>query len=165
MVVLERLGHVGGAAVSAEVFAGHPARLSRYSYLVSLLPDQIIHDLGLDVELASRATASYTPVVRDGKPGGLLVERIEGEPTRQSFRELTGSDDEYDAWRAFYADVARLAWAVAPTLLEPLPRASRIRAQVGPDDLGGRRRVAAGRGDRAPVRRRHRPRAWSPPTP
>ena len=130
VVVLERLGHVGGAAVSAEVFAGHPARFSRYSHLVSLLPDQIIRDLGLDVSLVSRATASYTPVLHDGKPGGLLVERIEGEPTRQSFRELTGTDEEYDAWRAFYTDVARLSWAVAPTLLEPLPRASRIQAQV-----------------------------------
>lgn len=136
VVVLERLGHVGGAAVSAEAFAGHPTRLSRYSYLVSLLPDQIVSDLGLDVSFVSRPTASYTPVLRDGKPGGLLVERIEGEHTRESFRELTGSDEEYDAWRSFYTDVARLGWAVAPTLLQPLPRASRIRSQVTPTTWG-----------------------------
>ena len=36
--VLERLDHVGGAAVSAHAFDGVDARLSRYSYLVSLLP-------------------------------------------------------------------------------------------------------------------------------
>ncbi|WP_281271711.1 phytoene desaturase family protein [Nocardioides immobilis] len=131
VVVLERLGHVGGAAVSAEAFDGRPTRLSRYSYLVSLLPDQIVGDLGLDIGLVSRPTASYTPTTRDGKPGGLLVERVEGDATRESFRELTGSDDEYDAWRVFYTDVARLGWVVAPTLLQPLPRASRIRAQVG----------------------------------
>jgi phytoene dehydrogenase-like protein len=130
VVVLERLGHVGGAAVSAEAFSGHPTRLSRYSYLVSLLPDQIVRDLGLDVSLVSRPTASYTPVVRDGKPTGLLVERIEGDATRESFRALTGSDEEYDAWRVFYTDVAHLGWAIAPTLLQPLPRASRIRSQV-----------------------------------
>ena len=130
VVVLERLGHVGGAAVSAEAFAGHPVRLSRYSYLVSLLPDQVVKDLGLDISLVSRATASYTPVVRDGKPGGLLVERIEGDATRASFRALTGSDDAYDAWRTFYTDVAHLGWAVAPTLVQPLPRASKVRAQV-----------------------------------
>lgn len=132
VVVLERLGHVGGAAVSAEAFPGRPTRLSRYSYLVSLMPDQIVSDLGLDIELVSRATASYTPVLRDGRPGGLLVERIEGEETRRSFRELTGSDDEYDAWRTFYTEVARLGWVVAPTLLQPLPRASTIRSQVNP---------------------------------
>ena len=31
VLVLERLDHVGGAAVSAVAFPGHPARLSRYS--------------------------------------------------------------------------------------------------------------------------------------
>ena len=38
VLVLERLGHTGGAAVSTRPFAGVDARLSRYSYLVSLLP-------------------------------------------------------------------------------------------------------------------------------
>jgi len=59
-VVLERLPHVGGAAISAQAFEGVDARLSRYSYLVSLLPEALIADLGLDLELLSRATASYT---------------------------------------------------------------------------------------------------------
>ena len=44
-----------------------PARLSRYSYLVSLMPEQIIADLGLDLDLRSRSVASYTPVRRDGR--------------------------------------------------------------------------------------------------
>ena len=131
VVVLERLGHVGGAAVSAEAFPGRPTRVSRYSDLVSL-PDEIVSDLGLDVELVTREAASYTPVVRDGSPLGLLVERSEGEATRDSFRTLTGSEEDYDAWSTFYSDVARLARAVAPTLLRPLPRASAIRSQVDP---------------------------------
>ena len=38
VLVLEGLDHVGGAAVSAAPFPGVEARLSRYSYLVSLLP-------------------------------------------------------------------------------------------------------------------------------
>src|ERR1700759_952280 len=63
VAVLERLDHTGGAAGSAQAFAGFPTRLSRYSYLVSLLPDTIVRDLGLDLRLASRATASYTPVL------------------------------------------------------------------------------------------------------
>ena len=64
VLVLERLGHVGGAAVSARAFAGHDARLSRYSYLVSLMPEELIKDLDLDISLASRTTASYTPTQR-----------------------------------------------------------------------------------------------------
>src|ERR1700759_1547913 len=56
-----RLDHPGGAPVSAQPFPGFPVRLSRYSYLVSLLPDSIISDLGLPLRLASRATPSYTP--------------------------------------------------------------------------------------------------------
>ena len=38
VLVLERRDHVGGAAVSERPWAGVDARLSRYSYLVSLLP-------------------------------------------------------------------------------------------------------------------------------
>lgn len=130
VVVLERLGHTGGAAVSIEPFAGQPARLSRYSYLVSLMPEQLMADLALDVRLTSRTTASYTPWARDGRSGGLLVERPEGEATRASFRELTGSDEEYAAWQAFYAEVGQLAEVVAPTLMQPLPLERDVRALV-----------------------------------
>ena len=120
VLVLERLAATGGAAISTQAFSGLDARLSRYSYLVSLLPEQIVGDLGLELELRSRRTASYTPVVRDGKHTGLLVERPEGTLTAESFRALTGSDDEYEAWKAFYGEVSDFAQAVAPTLLEPL---------------------------------------------
>lgn len=130
VVVLERLDRTGGAAVSVEPFAGQPARLSRYSYLVSLMPEQLMADLGLDVRLASRTTASYTPWVRGDRSGGLLVERPEGEATRASFRDLTGGDDEYAAWQAFYAEVGRLAEAVSPTLMQPLPLEREVRALV-----------------------------------
>ena len=67
VLLLERLDHTGGAAVSTEAFPGLGARLSRYSYLVSMLPEQIIRDLDLSVELRSRRTASYSPTVRDGR--------------------------------------------------------------------------------------------------
>ena len=131
--VLERAAHVGGAAVSGRVFAGVDARLSRYSYLVSLLPDRIVADLGLDVRLASRPVASFTPVRRGSSHLGLLVEREPGPATAESFRALTGSDEEYGAWRAFYDDAARLARAVAPTLLEPLRSAAEVRDRMGGD--------------------------------
>src|SRR6478736_6278783 len=116
VLVLERLAHTGGAAVSAPAFAGHPARLSRYSYLVSLLPQQLVADLDLDLRLESRSVASYTPTLRGGHPGGLLVERPEGPRTEAAFRELTGSGDEYAAWQRFYGEVTGLAEVVAPTL-------------------------------------------------
>ena len=129
--VLERADHVGGAAVSGRVFAGVDARLSRYAYLVSLLPDRIVAELGLRVTLASRPVASFTPVRRDGRNLGLLVERRPGAATAESFRTLTGSDGELDAWRAFYDDAEHLARAVAPTVLEPLAPAGDVRRLVG----------------------------------
>lgn len=131
VLVLERLGHTGGAAVSAAAFPGLPTRLSRYSYLVSLMPEQLVRELELDVRLLSRLVSSYTPVRRAGRDTGLLVERPEGPATRGSFHALTGGEEEHDAWLAFYAEVGELAQAVAPTLMAPLPRAADVRRQVG----------------------------------
>lgn len=128
VVLLERRDEPGGAAVSVQPFSGQPVRLSRYSYLVSLMPEQLMADLDLDVRLASRSTASFTPYARDGRAGGLLVERPEGPATRESFRALTGGDDEYEAWQAFYGEVEELAAVVAPTLLDPLPRRGELAA-------------------------------------
>ena len=51
VTVLEARSELGGAVASSRVFAGVDARLSRFSYLVSLLPEMIIDDLGLDLEL------------------------------------------------------------------------------------------------------------------
>ena len=58
VVVLERLDHVGGAAVSESPWAGVDARLSRYSYIVRLLPRQIIDDQGLRIDLRRRRYSS-----------------------------------------------------------------------------------------------------------
>lgn len=129
-LVLERLPQVGGAAISTEAFPGTGAQLSRYSYLVSLLSDQIINDLDLDLDLRSRGTASYSPMSLLGKDLGLLVEREPGPMTRESFRELTGSDEEFTNWQQFYSEVNQLAQVVAPTLTQPLPREQEIRDQV-----------------------------------
>ncbi len=72
VLVLERSGHVGGAAVSVRAFEGVDARLSRYAYLVSLLPRQIIADLELNVRLERRRFSSYTPVPGDPTRGVLV---------------------------------------------------------------------------------------------
>jgi phytoene dehydrogenase-like protein len=129
--VLERAGHMGGAAVSGQVFPGVDARLSRYSYLVSLLPDRIVADLGLRVALRSRPVASYTPVHRGQGATGLLVESDPGPATAESFRAVSGSDDDYAAWRRFYDDADQLARAVAPTVLRPLEPAAEMRRRIG----------------------------------
>ena len=131
VLVLERLDRVGGAAVSATPFPGVPARLSRYSYLVSLLPDAIVADLGLRITLRSRAVSSYTPL--DG--GGLLVEHEPGEATAASFRELTGSDGELTRWMSFYDSLSAMATATAPTMLQPVPSRARFRELVADDRL------------------------------
>jgi phytoene dehydrogenase-like protein len=54
VAVLERSDHTGGAAISERVFPGMDARLSRYSYLVSLFPAALRDELGLTVELRPR---------------------------------------------------------------------------------------------------------------
>ncbi|MFG2143348.1 phytoene desaturase family protein [Streptomyces sp. NPDC048696] len=130
VLVLERLDHTGGAAVSTRPFEGVDARLSRYSYLVSLLPDKIVDELGLRFAVRKRNVSSYTPVVRDGRPTGLLVGGGE-ERTRAAFRRLTGSDAEYTAWREFYGMTRRVAERVFPTLTEPLPTAAALRERIG----------------------------------
>ncbi|MER6730767.1 NAD(P)-binding protein, partial [Streptomyces rochei] len=129
VLVLERLDHTGGAAVSARPFAGLDARLSRYSYLVSLLPEKIVRELDLDFRVRARTVSSYTPARRDGRPTGLLVGGGERR-TRESFARLTGSEREYAAWRRFYGMTGRVAQRVFPTLTEPLPTRDELRRRI-----------------------------------
>ncbi|MET8338522.1 NAD(P)/FAD-dependent oxidoreductase [Streptosporangium canum] len=127
VLVLERLGHVGGLAVSAQAFPGVDARLSRYSYLVSLLPAKVVTDLGIKVELRRRRYASYTPA----GDTGLLVDNGDAGRTVASFARVTGGTAELEAWRRFYAMTADVAERVAPTLLEPLMDRAAMRDLVG----------------------------------
>ncbi|TGN75539.1 NAD(P)/FAD-dependent oxidoreductase [Streptomyces bauhiniae] len=133
VLLLERLGHTGGAAVSSRPFAGVDARLSRYSYLVSLLPDKIVRDLGLEFRVRGRTISSYTPVERGGRATGLLVGGGE-ERTKRAFAELTGGEREFTAWQRFYGMTGEVARRVFPTLTEPLPSRAELRARVGDED-------------------------------
>ena len=130
VVLLERLDAFGGAAVSAEAFPGVSARLSRYSYLVSLLPARIIADLGLDVRLARRRYSSYTPDPSSSR--GLLVDTGDASGTAASFASLGASADG-EAWPGFYERTARLARALFPTVTEPLPTRSEAKRLLGDD--------------------------------
>ena len=133
VLVLERLDHTGGAAVSTRPFAGVDARLSRYSYLVSLLPKKIVRDLGLTFRVRGRTISSYTPVERDGRSTGLLVGGGERR-TREAFARLTGSEREYEAWQRFYAMTGSVAERVFPTLTEPLPSRDELRRRVDDEE-------------------------------
>ncbi|WP_344446603.1 NAD(P)/FAD-dependent oxidoreductase [Kitasatospora nipponensis] len=130
VLLLERLERTGGAAVSTQVFHGAQARLSQYSYLVSLLPRKIVDELGLRFAVRRRRISSYTPTVRDGRPTGLLVDSSDPARTAESFRELTGSDKEFAAWQEFYARTGAIAERVFPSLTEPLPSRTQLRRRV-----------------------------------
>ncbi|WP_335982795.1 phytoene desaturase family protein [Streptomyces sp. CA2R106] len=127
VLVLERLPGTGGAAVSTRAFRGVDARLSRYSYLVSLLPRKIVDDLGLRFAVRRRRISSYTP----HGDTGLLVDAVDGGRTREQFARLTGSDREFEAWQRFYAMTAHVARQVFPTLTEPLPTRAELERRVG----------------------------------
>jgi phytoene dehydrogenase-like protein len=130
VLVLEAQGEVGGAAVSVKPFQGIEAKLSRYSYLVSLLPQQIIDELDLQLNLISRTIGSYTPVEINGENKGLIVERIWGEKTKASFKEVTGSDQEFATWSDFYTRIEKAAQVIAPTMLEPLISKEELKKKV-----------------------------------
>ena len=127
VLVLERQDHVGGLAVSARPFPGVDARLSRYAYLVSLLPTRIVRELELPLRLRRRRFASYTP----SGATGLLVDNDDEARTAESFAAVTGGRAEFDAWRRFYGMVGEVARRLAPTLLEPLPTREEARRIVG----------------------------------
>jgi phytoene dehydrogenase-like protein len=134
VLMLEAATEIGGATASVRAFKEYDARLSRYSYLVALLPDQIVKDLGLKFETLSRDVSSFTPYKKGGKDLGLHVSRIWDHETEESFKELTGSDREGIAWREFYSAVEKFAQKMAPTFLEPLRTRSEMKTLIGQDD-------------------------------
>ncbi len=132
VLVLERSSRLGGAAVSERPFPGVDARLSRYAYLVSLLPRFLVADLGLRFETRRRRIASYTPV--PGSDEAVLVDNDDLARTRASLERVTGDGAAFDAWQRFYDRCAHVARAVFPTLLEPLPTREELRARIGDDE-------------------------------
>src|SRR3982074_346044 len=102
VLLLEKNDYIGGATTSQKIFPDYEARLSRYSYLVSLFPEKIIRDLGLNLELRRRAIGSFTPYVQNGRHDGLLLSNVDNEKSRQSIVDLTGSDTELQQMKKFY---------------------------------------------------------------
>ena len=77
VLVLERLDALGGATSSQEVFRGVGARLSRYSYLISVLPPKVINELGLRLDLRRRRIAACAPYVEEGEQRALVLSNID----------------------------------------------------------------------------------------
>src|SRR5438094_2734193 len=120
VLLLEKNNYIGGATTSQRLFPDYDAQLSRYAYLVSLFPQKIIRDLGLNLELRRRAIASCTPYVNHGQHGALVLSNLEQEVGRQWIVDLTGSDAEFEGMKKFY-DLPRVfAEQVWDSMLEPL---------------------------------------------
>lgn len=121
VLVLERNGSPGGATASQRVFPDYDAWLSRYSYLVSLLPPVIVEELGLQFETRRRKTASFTAWNDpSGRARGLVISNVDEARSRGSMRELTGSDSEWQGYQRLLQlelAIASVAW---PSLLEPI---------------------------------------------
>jgi phytoene dehydrogenase-like protein len=128
--ILEANPEIGGASQSVRTFPEYDANLSRYSYLIALLPDKIVSDLGLSFECMSREVSSYTPY---GENKGLYVSRIWDALTESSFKELDPSGKEAKAWQTFYAEIAEFAEKIAPTMLQPLKSRSELKQQIDLD--------------------------------
>jgi phytoene dehydrogenase-like protein len=127
--VIEARDELGGATTSKEVFKGVAAKLSRYSYLVSLLPDRIVRDLGLKFETISREISSFTPTTEDQ---GLLISRSWDERSESSFASV-GAGRDARAWQEFYGEIAAAAPIIADTFLKPLPKKSELQGALNPD--------------------------------
>jgi phytoene dehydrogenase-like protein len=135
VLLLEKNDYVGGATTSQKVFANYEARLSRYSYLVSLFPEKIIRDLGLNLDLRRRATASFTPYVKDGHHDGLLLSNVDEEQSRRSIADLTGNDTEHEQMKKFYNLSRVFAEHVWDTMLEPLVPKEEFKRRFDVDDV------------------------------
>src|SRR6201988_1128413 len=111
--VLERLDHVGGAAVSAHAFDGVDARPSRYSYLGSLLPPRIGDQLGARVRLLPPRYSSYTPDPATAGRTGLLI------GPQSTFGAVGAANDEA-GFAEFYRRCRIVTSRLWPTLTSPL---------------------------------------------
>jgi phytoene dehydrogenase-like protein len=107
VLVLERQDGLGGAAVSARLFPEFDARVSRYSYLVSLFPAALLRSLGVSVELRIRRVAAHPPLDPDPEWQAMLArvgERLFPtltEPLRSPAEMRRLLDDDL-AWEALF---------------------------------------------------------------
>src|SRR6266446_8239511 len=135
VLLLEKNDYIGGATVSQKVFPDYDARLSRYSYLVSLFPEKIIRDLGLRLELRRRATGSFTPYIKSSRHDGLLISNVDEDQSRRSMVDLTGSEAEFEQMKKFYALSRVFAEQAWDSMLEPLVSKDEMKRRFDVDDV------------------------------
>jgi phytoene dehydrogenase-like protein len=135
VLLLEKNDYIGGATTSQKVFPDYDARLSRYSYLVSLFPKKITRDLGLKLELRRRATASFTPYIKSGQHEGLLLSNVDERLSRQSVVDLTGSEREFEQMKKFYNLSRVFAGQTWDSMLEPLVSKAEMKRQFDVDEV------------------------------
>jgi len=135
VLLLEKNDYIGGATTSQKVFPDYEARLSRYSYLVSLFPEKIIRDLGLKLELRQRATGSFTPYIKSGQHDGLLISNVDEGQSRRSIIDLTGSETEFEQMKKFYALSRVFAEHAWDTMLELLVAKEEMKRRFDVDDV------------------------------
>ena len=135
VLLLEKNNYIGGATTSQKVFPDYDARLSRYSYLVSLFPEKIIRDLGLNIELRRRATGSFTPYIKSDRHDGLLISNVDEAASRRSMVDLTGCDREYDQMQKFYNLSRVFAEHTWDSMLEPLVARDEFKKRFDCDDV------------------------------
>ena len=136
VLVLERNADIGGATQSKQAFAGLDAKLSVYSYLVSLLPEKIVDDLGLNLQLRSRSTASWTPALNSGQWRELLIRNDASDGNRQAFLELTGNEQDFRGFLELQEMQKWLAAVIWPSLTAPLVTRQEMRGRL---DAEGKR--------------------------
>jgi phytoene dehydrogenase-like protein len=134
VLLLEKNDYIGGATTSQKVFRDYDARLSRYSYLVSLFPEQIIRDLGLKLELRRRTTGSFTPYIKRGQHDGLLISNVDEGQSRRSIVDLTGSETEFEQLKRFYHLSRLFAEQSWDSMLEPLVSKEEMKGRFDTDD-------------------------------
>jgi phytoene dehydrogenase-like protein len=135
VLLLEKNDYIGGATTSQKVFPDYEAYLSRYSYLVSLFPEKIIRDLGLNLELRRRTVGSFTPYVRDGEHRGLLLSNVSDAARAESMVELTGNETEFRQLKKFYHLSRVFAEQSWDSMLEPLMTKDEFKRRFDGDEI------------------------------
>ncbi|HVF73166.1 MAG TPA: NAD(P)/FAD-dependent oxidoreductase [Chthoniobacterales bacterium] len=133
-LLLEKNDYIGGATTSQQVFPDYQARLSRYSYLVSLFPEKIIRDLGLKLKLKRRSTGSFTPYLKNGKHRGLLLSNVSEQVSENSMSQLTGNKREYRQLKKFYNLSRIFAENSWDSMLEPLVSRDEFKKRFAADE-------------------------------
>lgn len=137
VLVLERRGLVGGAAVSEEIAPGY--RASTASYLISLLLPQVERELELarhGYKVLPRNPSSFTPLpAGPGAPAAnYLLMGPDAALNRREIARFSARDAEayprYEAWLTRVAEALEPALEDIPPELLPLPAGIRRRGLV-----------------------------------